>query len=253
MRARGLAALLLAVAATGCATRKDLRLLRTEVEAMRATNEELLREIQQQNRALADSLGTIAQQNLRTRGDLMNRLNQVDRQLIQVQEQTGQGQQRLAELREQLRRQEEAQRRAAAAAADTAPAPQPPPSAEEIFNAAAASLQRGSATAARAGFEELLTTYPEHGLAPEAQFFLGDALAAAREPDAAVAAYKRVVERFPTSPRAPTALLKAGLLELERGNKERARPLFSQVVQAYGKSKEAVAAREQLQKLGARR
>lgn len=251
MRLRGLVALSLAAAATGCATKKDLRLLQTEVEAMRATNEDLLRELQQQHRALADSLGAISQQNIRTRGDLVNRFNLVDRQLIQVREQTGQGQQRLTEVREQLLRQEEAQRRAAAVT-DTAPAPQPAASAEEIFNAALASLQRGSATAARAGFEELLKTYPEHVLASEAQFYLGDALAAARDLDAAVAAYKRVVERFPTSSRAPAALLKAGMIELERGNRERARPLFNQVVQAYGKSKEAAAAREQLQKLSTR-
>src|SRR5688572_13991214 len=106
-------ALLIAMLAGGCATKRDLQTLQVGIGEMQEAQERLLRAIQQQNAAILDSLHA---QDIRLRGDITNQIVQLERQLVQIQELTGQGQQRLAELREDLRAREEALQRAAAAA-----------------------------------------------------------------------------------------------------------------------------------------
>jgi tol-pal system protein YbgF len=224
-------------ALAGCATKKDLALLRTEVEALRASQAETLEAIQQQ-------LDEVGQQNTRMRGDLTNQLYGVERQLVQIQELTGQGQQRLNELREQLRAREEAIATAPeGGAAPVAGAP------EELFSAARAALERGSMTTARAGFEEFLRGYPRHERAPEAQLFIGETYEKGNDAARALEAYGRVVELYPASAQAPTALLRAGQIEAARGNTATARKAFDQIIAAYPRSPEAAQARQQLQKL----
>src|SRR5690606_15869171 len=107
MRARLFSVVLLAPLLGACATKGDLRDIRTEMEATRASQNALLREIARQNDVLLDS---VTVQDVRLRGDMLNRLLQMERQLVQIQELTGQGQQRLAEMRQELRRQEESMR-----------------------------------------------------------------------------------------------------------------------------------------------
>ncbi len=250
MGARFLAPLLFCMLLAGCATKRDLRDLRTEVETLRASQEALVREIQRQNAMLLDS---VTSQNVRMRGDLRNQLVQMERQLVQIQELTGQGQRRLAELREQIRAREEAQTAIVPAGANGSGSAAPPTvSAEELYNTSIAALRRGSHTTARAGFEELLRAYPQHALAAEAQFHIAESYAEAKDLPRAIEAYGRVLERYPQSPRAPVALYRAGVLELERGNRDAARTMFNQVVTAYPRSAEAALAREQLQRLGRR-
>src|SRR5690606_33058854 len=142
--------------AGGCATKRDLQDLQGEVAQMRATQERLLTEIRLQNEALMDS---VARQNFQLRGDLSNQMLQIERQLVQIQELTGQGQQQLAELRGTLRTREEAQRQVRTApvlsARDSADA-------NEMFDAAEGALQRGSLSTARLTFEEFIGAFPQH-------------------------------------------------------------------------------------------
>ncbi|HEX2190141.1 MAG TPA: tol-pal system protein YbgF [Longimicrobiaceae bacterium] len=251
MSPRLLAALLVVPLLGACATKRDVRDLRDEMAAMRASQDSVLREIRRENRTLVDS---IASQNARLRGDLASRFLQVDRQLVQIQELTGQGQQRLAELREQINAR--AQQDAASRQAEgTAPAPDGAPAAggataDELYETSMASLRRGSLQTARAGFQEFLRAYPSHRLAPDALFYVGESYNEARDPTNALQTYAQVVQRYPSSPRAPTALYRAGTIEAGRGNRTEARALFNRVVQSYARSPEATLARDQLQRLG---
>jgi tol-pal system protein YbgF len=251
MSVRRLAALLLVPLLGACATKRDVRDLRDEMAAMRAAQDSAFREVQRENRALLDS---IADQNARLRGDLANRFLQVDRQLVQIQELTGQGQQRLQELREQInaRAQQDAARAAEAAASagsDTASSSGSGATADELYTTSMASLRRGSLQTARAGFQEFLRTYPSHRQAPDALFYVGETYNEGKDVQNALQTYAQVVQRYPTSARAPTALYRAGTLEAARGNRTEARTLFNRVVQSYARSPEATLARDQLAKL----
>lgn len=244
MRAARAGALALLPLLGACATKRDLRDLTGEVQALRASQEAALREIQRQNEMILDSLGT---QIVRSRGDLGNQLVQMEQQLVQIQELTGQGQRRLSELREDIEARAAAINSAPPSATSATPAAGNP---EALFNTARAALERGSLATGRAGFEEFLRLHPEHRLAADAQFFVGESYAEGRDPARALEAYARVIEVYPTSPQAPAALLRAGVLELSRRNTAEARALFNRVVTAYPDSREAPTARAQLQTLG---
>lgn len=250
MRGRSIAALLLVPLLGACATKRDVKDLRDEMAAMRMAQDSVLREIQRQNRAMLDS---IAGQNARLRGDISNRFLQVDRQLVQIQELTGQGQQRLAELREQINSQaREAARQAEAAPGDPGAAPSggSDASADELYNTSLASLRRGSLQTARAGFQEFLRAYPQHRLAPDALFYVGETYNEGKDVEQALQAYAQVVQRYPASSKAPTALYRAGTVEAQRGKRAEARTLFNRVVQQYPRAPEAALAKDQLSKLG---
>lgn len=226
----------------GCATKRDLRDLRTEIQSLQSQQEALLREIQRQNESILDSLSI---QGVRLRGDLGNQLVQMERQLLQIQELTGQGQQQLAEVRRTLREREEAIRAVDTVSGGQAGAAGSP---DELLSAAQAALERNSLTAARAGFQEFVRLFPDHPGAPEAQLGVG---ATYEEADAerALEAYAAVVELYPDAPAAATALYRSALLEAGRDNTERARSLLNQITAAYPGSPEASLAREQLRRM----
>ena len=228
----------------GCAMKRDVRDLQAQISDLRASQERLLREIQRQNAAILD---TLTMRDVRLRGDLLNQLVQIDRQLVQVQELTGQGQQRLTELRETLQAREEALRRAAAAAPRTNDADAGDPA--ELFVTAEAALERGSMSTARAGFEEFLRSFATPERAPAARLYLGGIRAQAGEEREALEEYSRILELHPNAPEAASALFRAALIENERGNEDRARSMLNQLTAAYPSSPEAAEAREQLRRM----
>lgn len=233
----GLAAGLL----TGCATKRDLRVLSTEIDSLRTSQEAMMRDLQRQNAAILDSLSV---KDVRLRGDLSNQLVQIERQLIQIMELTGQGQQALAEFRESLRAREAAIRTQPSTDPGGGDAGDP----NELFATSQDALQRGSYTTARAGFEEFVRAFSQHPRAPEAQLFVGEAYERAEEIEAAFQAYGRVLELYPNSTSAPTALYRAALIEFQRNSNDRARAMLNQIVAAYPRSPEATLARERLRR-----
>lgn len=252
-------ALLLVPLLGGClATQRDIQDLRTQMQQDRSSQEQLLRDVLRRNQALLDSL---TDQNVRLRGDVSTRLVAIERQLVQIQELTGQGQQQLTQLRQQLARREEEARRASEAAAASAaaqrdsaadaPAGGAAPeggegAAQEMYDAALGAFRRGSMNAARAGFEEFLRAAPGHPRAADAQFHIGETYAQGRNLERAVEAYGRVVDTYPTSPRAPAALLRIGRIDAGRGNRTQARARFNRIIADYPRSPEAADARREL-------
>lgn len=248
MRGRLLALAVVLVTTAGCATKGDLRDLRDEMAASRATQEELLRELQSQSDAILDSLHV---QDVRLRGDLTNRLLQVDRQLVQIQELTGQGQQQLSQLRETVRAREEAFRSGEMNSGETS-GDQPTRGGgdpDELFSASRSAMERGSLATARAGFEELVRSFPRHPRAAEAQLAIGVTYEEGDDAVRALEAYGRVTELYPNSQLAATALYRAALLEVARDNREQARSMLSQIIAAYPDSPEAEQATQELRRI----
>lgn len=247
------AAALLPLAAC-VATKQDVEELRLDIAGQRAHQDSIFRVLVARTEAMLDSL---SDQNVRLRGDFANRLLAIDRQLVQIQELSGQNQAQLSGLRQQIEQSAAEARRAqeAAAAASRNGASggeQEAGDPQELYDAAVAALRRGSVGTARAGFEELIRSNPQHRLAADAQYNIGQSYEQGREPANAITAYARVVELYPTSGRAPAALLRMGRLELGRGNRTQARTHFNAIVQRYARSPEAADARTELQRMGTR-
>lgn len=243
-----------------CATPGQVRRVETQVGVLRAqmTRQdsaraaELGRVIVLQQRIL-DSLQASRETLRQFRGQVGQDFLDVQQQLVQIQELTGQSQRRLAEMKRQL--DDRGDQLAAqvttappvAPATDTVAAAQPPaaPTPDQLYQASLRELGRGSLATARLGFQEFLRTYPTHAQVPDALYFTAETFAV-ENPDSATAYYRQVVERFGKSPRASTALYKTGLLAERRQDRPGARAIYQRVLQQYARSPEATLARDRL-------
>jgi tol-pal system protein YbgF len=260
----GLAAtLVVAAGLAGCASKSDVQLVQGEVALLRAetlrrdsTRAAQLAEVIQIQRQMMDSLTASRRAIGQLKGDLASDLYNTQQQLVQLQELTGQSQQRLSELRTQLEaRGAQIETTAPPTGAGSAPGDtaQPTPgssaSADQMYEASLAQLRRGSTGTARLGLREMLRSYPTSSRAPDALYFIGQSFAA-ENPDSAAEYYSQVVDRYSTSARAPSALYNLGLLAERRKDIAKAKDAYQRVVQKYPQSDEAALARDRLKALG---
>ena len=236
-------------------------LLRAETVRQDSVRAASLSEVIIAQQRILDSIAATRSQLAALKGDVAGDLYNINQQLVQVQELTGQSQQRLTELRTQLEaRSAEIQATVPApgapsgapdSSAGVAPPPAGAPSAppDQMYDASLQQLRMGSVRTARMGFDQFLQQYPKNPRAGDATYFIGESWAA-ESPDSAARYYDLVVSGFPTSPRAATALYKLGLLAENRKDPATARTYYQRVVQSYPRSDEAALARDRIKTLG---
>ena len=241
----------------GCgASKTDVQMVQGEVVLLKAemarrdsARAAQLDQVIQVQRQIMDSLNSTRRSVAQVRGDLSTDLYNIQQQLVQLQELTGQSQQRLTELRTRLEARG-AQMEAAPVPGDSArPTPEGGASADQMYEASLAQLRRGSLSTARLGLREMLRQYPTSERAPDALYFIGQSFAS-ENPDSAQAYYGQVVEKYPKSQRAGSALYNLGLLAERRKDNAKARESYQRVVQQYPQSDEAALARDRLKTLG---
>ena len=244
----------------GCATKGQVNLLEGEIRSLRietarrdsARASALAAIITLQQRIMESvAAGREALRTLDVR--LLSDLTELQRQLLQVQELTGQSQQRLTQLKAQIdARAEQAEAAGVgipSARADSGARPSSAaPSADQVYQSARNQQIRGALGTARMGYQELIKTYPSHALVPDALFYIGESFGA-EAPDSAVVYYSQVVARYKTSPRASTALFRMGKIEEARRNPAAARNHYERLVREYPTSDDADLARERLKAL----
>ena len=242
----------------GCVTKGDVQMVQGEVALLRAdvarrdsARAADLDEVLRLQRQVMDSLTSSRRAVAQLKGDLSTDLYNIQQQLVQLQELTGQSQQRLTELRTRLE--------ARGAQIETAPpmpgdSARPTPeggaaSADQMYEASLAQLRRGSLSTARLGLREMIRQYPTSERAPDALYFIGQSFAS-ENPDSAAAYYRQVVDRHAASPRAASALYNLGLLAERRKDTAGARDAYQRVAEKYPQSDEAALARDRLKALG---
>ena len=259
LRARRLLPLVALVAAGGCfATRNDVRLVQTDLATLRADvnrhDEAARANLTQAIKLLqvaTDSLARVSARTVSIQGDVRGEMRSIKEQLLQIQQLLGQSQATIARLRAEL-----AERTAQAA-------PLVPPTSGlpgimdttaatrttgplELYQNARDQLNRGSTTTARSLFQELLSKYPSHEYAPQAQYWLATTYEKEKNLGAADAAYAAVVTKYENAPEAPMALYKRAMLFIQQANNAKARELLDQIIKRYPRSDEAVRAAELL-------
>lgn len=262
-----------ALVATGAcfATSNDMKLLQVQIDSLRSANVHSdsvhaaqLAQVISTLGLVRDSLGMVSGHVVRLQGDVRGDLHDVNEQLLQIQQLTGQSQNRLQELRASIeqRNQDVGEATPSAAAPGKAgatssaaamPAPGAPgsnePGPNQLYQLGMEQLQRGSPSTAVQAFQKLLQDYSTADIAPEAQFYLGEAYRAQGNAAAADSAYSMVVQKYPKSPHAPTALYKRALYLEQQGNATAARALLNQLISSYPQSDEAALARDHLRDL----
>lgn len=263
-----------ALVATGAcfATSNDMKLLQGQIDSLRSANVRSdsvhaaqLAQVIATLGLVRDSLGTVSGHVVRLQGDVRGDLHDVNEQLLQIQQLTGQSQNRLQELRASIeqRNQDVGEgappttaapgKAGATSSAAAMPAPGAPgsnePGPNQLYQLGMEQLQRGSPSTAVQAFQKLLQDYSTADIAPEAQFYLGEAYRAQGNAAAADSAYSMVVQKYPKSPHAPTALYKRALYLEQQGNATAARALLNQLISSYPQSDEAALARDHLRDL----
>lgn len=252
------AAPLLALTAAGCfASKGDVALLQSQLNTMSqvaSSNAEVQRV--QIDRAVAqivaqiarnnDSLRVVAARLAKLQGDVQNDHYEMGRQILQLQELSGQGQRRIQELRASL---EERNAQAGGAPIPTDSAHTGAPGPAQLFQSSLDQLRRGATGVARNGFIDLLRLYPATEDAPEAMVYIAETYAAERNQVAADSVYGLVIQRYPKSPKAATASYKRALSLKAAGQTAAARAAFDRIVKLYPRSDEAALAKEQLRTL----
>lgn len=99
------------------------------------------------------------------------------------------------------------------------------------------------------GLRRLAAAYPSGALADNTQYWLGEAYYVTQEYDHAAAAFQRVLDTWPSSRKAPDALLKLAYTQLEQGNQAAGRTNLQQVATRFPGTDAARLATERLARM----
>lgn len=252
-----IAVLLLAgVTTAGCATKGQLREIETQL-AVREREQErrdsalavALQQILRTQQLTLDSLEATRRQVSLAKGETSAEALELQRKILNIQEQMAQQSQRMNDFLAQLDARQAALVTAPAAGDSLAPAAGGPATAMQMLEAGNTQLRRGGWATARGAFQDLLVTHPLSPLVPDALFGIAESYALTM-PDSAAAYYREVARNHAESPRAASAMFKLGTMAQERGDVAEARRWYAQVVNdRYRGSAEYDLARERLRQL----
>jgi tol-pal system protein YbgF len=150
----------------------------------------------------------------------------------------------------QARRSESRTRRTAPSVRHPEPLSPRADPAKVLYDQHMSKLQAGEHEAAAAGFRALVSEYPAHELADNAQYWLGESMYARKLYTDALAAFRDVVTRYPQGNKVPDALLKIGFCHLALGETAQARTALARLIEMFPKSHPAALAAERLETLG---
>jgi tol-pal system protein YbgF len=244
----------------GCffATKQDIDRLQADIVGTRVSSgaadsvqRAQLIELSRSVRGLNDSISALSRRVSSMRTASESEMTAMKENISQLQDLSGQSEQRLRDVRaalEEKRQQQEAvppatSDSAGASALTTGPGPL------QLLQAGRDQLLKGGNSAARSAFNELITKYPKSEYVPEAMFYTAQAYAAERNLTGADAEYSSLIAKYPTSPRVPTAMYKRALqLQAAKKNAE-AKKLYQDIIKRFPRSDEAALADERLQSM----
>jgi tol-pal system protein YbgF len=120
---------------------------------------------------------------------------------------------------------------------------------QAAYNVAFKELRGGDYAQASRDFRSFIQQYPDHPLAPNAWYWLGESYYITTNYTVALESFQKLLSQFPQSNKAPDALLKVGYSQLELKQADAAKATLTEVTTKYPGSKAASLAQERLQRL----
>lgn len=120
-----------------------------------------------------------------------------------------------------------------------------------VYGQAFDALKAGSYSVAISGFQDFLKQYPASPLAPNAEYWLGEAHYVNQDLAAAQTAFQTVLDKWPSSGKAPDAMLDLGNTQLAQGNTAKGRATLQRVASQFPGTDAANRAQTRLQQLAA--
>ncbi len=244
------------------ATRSDVRIVQSDVAALRT---ELVRNDTEQKDALAaavkllrtvsDSVALISSRTVSLQGDVRGEMRAVKEQLLVLQTLLGQSAATIAKMRSAL------EERASAPLPSPSAAPVPPVGSGTVesfpvqapemgpnvmYSRGLDLIRGGSLSTGRAELLNLIKSYPTFENLAEARYWVAVSFERENNVGSADAAYAAVVQTHPDSPFAASSLYKRAELFAKQGNTVRARELYTLVLSKYPRSPEAGFAADRL-------
>ncbi len=133
--------------------------------------------------------------------------------------------------------------------AEAASKPAGDPAVESREYEAALNLFKANKIKEAAGaFEAFTKAHPDSTLAPNAQYWLGNAFYALRDCKKAIDAHKLVTSKWPQHPKAPDSLINIATCQQELGDAKGARSTYENIASKYPDSTAAATAKQRLKK-----
>ncbi len=117
---------------------------------------------------------------------------------------------------------------------------------QRSYDTALAFFKTGDYQNASASFYDFTRRYPQSGLAPSAQYWLGNSYYAQRDYRNAIAAQQVVVKNYPDSPKAADAMLNIASCQMELKEKNAAKKTLETLIKQYPDAPAAQTAKERL-------
>jgi tol-pal system protein YbgF len=121
---------------------------------------------------------------------------------------------------------------------------------EAEYQAAFTLLKDGKYDEAATALRDFVARNPEHELAPNAMYWLGEAHYVRRDYPAALAAFEGLLKDYPGNRKSPDALLKVGYCQVELKRTGPARAALTRVIEEFPDTQAAAEARVRLERLG---
>ncbi len=237
----------------GCATKKDVKLLRDEVQRLQVRQDSLFQVQQRNYRLLLDTLRVSFEAQRDAAGQSTHRFQELSDQLDRTGESITQLQTVVSQLLERLAQGQSAPNRTARNATQSATQNSTAIDAGEVAQAldlGKSKLNEGAFTTARTAFEVVVQSHATDPRAPEAQYLIGETYVGEGDFARAVSEFEKVEQNWPNSSQAPVALLRAGILAEDHADKTSARRYYSLVIQRYPGSEQYPEATRRLRALG---
>lgn len=124
---------------------------------------------------------------------------------------------------------------------------------EEIYKQALRQVrEKGDFAGGRQTFQRFLLASPNHPLAPNAMYWVGETYYGDKDYENAIVQFQEILQKHPQHPKAASALLKQGLAFHALGDDKSALILFQKVVTSFPASEEADLARKKTAELKTR-
>lgn len=125
-------------------------------------------------------------------------------------------------------------------------APQTP---DSVYMKGLDTFKTGDMPAAREIFTRFLEQYPQHDLAANAHYWIGETHYSEKSYEPAILAFQEVIKNFPTKDKVPAALLKQAMAFNAINDAKSAKYVLKKLGEAFPKSDEATKARELLKEI----
>jgi tol-pal system protein YbgF len=158
-------------------------------------------------------------------------------------------QQRLSALDSRIAKLEKGFEEIRGQAAEAKAKAETPATPEALYQKALETYRAGDMTKARELFTAFLEKNPNHDLAANAHYWLGESFYGEKRFEQAVLAFHDVIKKFPGKEKVPAAMLKQGMAFREMGDVKSARFVFNRLIDEHPKTEEAAKAREKLKEL----